>query len=261
MPYSRRARFYDIEYAECRDVGFIRSLINDGVTSVLEVPCGAGRVSKWIAREISELTIVDIEPEMVARAAETAARSGHGVNLSGEVCDMLNLALAQRFDLAIMPREALQLLPPMQGARALAAVGSHVVSGGHLFLDLATFSGHKKASADPDYYDPTRRDGTWEIDFTRRLADGARLTRRSAQYHDGNSILFELQHEIDRPGLQMECWASQMRLHRYERSWIDTTVPKGMTLEAVYGDYDRSKFSNMSPRMLVLYRNDGSKAR
>src|ERR1700677_954095 len=99
MSYSRRAEVYDVEYVEDRDREFVLSLINE-TTRVLEVPCGAGRLSRWIAAKAAELTVVDLEPKMVARALEIAEPAARG-RLDGQVADMRTLSLGRNFDLAL----------------------------------------------------------------------------------------------------------------------------------------------------------------
>jgi SAM-dependent methyltransferase len=248
MSYSRRAEVYEVEYVEDRDREFVLSLIG-GNARVVEIPCGAGRLSRWIAGEAAELTVVDLEPKMVARALERARR-GARARLDGRVADMRKLDLGREFDLALIPREALQLLAPADGARALAAVGSHVAPGGLMFVDLATFAG---AGGDPDYYDAAA-DGVWRENWTRRLGAGAELTRRSQQTRESDAILFELDYRIRRDGCETESWRSRMRLFRYDRKWVEAAAPRHMSLTAIFGGYDKTDFSAIAPRLLALYR-------
>ncbi|WP_225767862.1 class I SAM-dependent methyltransferase [Inquilinus sp. Marseille-Q2685] len=254
MPYSRRAAVYDVEYTEERDVGFILGLVGQAAPSVLEVPCGAGRLSLRIAPYAGRLTVVDLEPEMVARTVAALEREGHGGRIRGRVADMRELRLEERFDLALIPREALQLLPPEEGRQALAAAAAHVAPGGRLAVDLATFLPVPGGAPDPDYYDPARTDGVWATDWIRTLSDGSQLVRQSAQHHDGMSIRFDLQYRVLQGGRVAEDWAAGMRLHRYSRGWIDDARPDGMAVEAVHGDYDGSDFTGDSPRLIALYR-------
>ena len=250
MSYSRRADIYDVEYAEDRDRDFVLSLIGE-TDRVLEVPCGAGRLSRWIAEKAAELTLVDIEPKMVGRALESA-RPGARALLEGRVVDMRTLDLGREFDLALIPREALQLLTPADGARALAAVGAHVAPGGLMFVDLATFAG--ACPGDPDYYDGAAADGAWRDNWTRRLDAGAELTRRSQQTRESDAILFELDYFIRRGGDETETRRSQMRLFRYDHGFLEAAAPRGMSLAAIYGGYDKTDFSAIAPRLLALYR-------
>ncbi len=248
MSYSRRAEVYDVEYAEDRDRDFIGSLIREN-TRVLEVPCGAGRLSRGIAAKAAELTVVDLEPKMVARALDRA-RAGARARLDGQVADICTLDLGRKYDVALIPREALQLLAPAQATRALAAVGAHVAPGGLMFVDLATFNAH----ADPDYYDGAAAEGAWRDNWTRRLGPGAELARRSRQITEKDAILFELDYRVRRDDGGTDAWQSRMRLFRYDRDFIEASAPAGMSLIALYGGYDKTGYSIMASRLLALYR-------
>jgi SAM-dependent methyltransferase len=195
MSYSRRAEVYDVEYVEDRDRDFVLSLIAQ-TDRVLEVPCGAGRLSRWVATKAAELTVVDLEPNMVARALKSACPRARA-RLGGRVADMRTLDLGREYDVALIPREALQLLAPADAAGALAAVGAHVAPGGLMFVDLAMFN-DAHDPPDPDYYDGAATDRTWRVNWTRRLGAGAELTRRSRQTLEKDAILFELDYRIHR---------------------------------------------------------------
>jgi hypothetical protein len=82
------------------------------------------------------------------------------------------------------------------------------------------------------------------------------LTRHTRQQHDAESILIELDYQVEASGRSLDSWQSEMRLHRYERTWLDAAKPDCLTLEAVYGGYDRSSFSAISPRLLALFRKN-----
>jgi SAM-dependent methyltransferase len=248
MSYSRRAEVYEVEYTEDRDRDFVLSLIGE-TSRVLEVPCGAGRLSRWIAAKAAELTVVDLEPKMVARALESA-KPGARARLDGQVADMRRLNLGREFDLALIPREALQLLAPVDGARAIAAVGAHVAAGGLMLVDLATFN----ARADPDYYDGAAVDGAWRDNWTRRLGPDAVLARRSRQMFEKDAILFELDYRIRRDGRKAEAWQSEMRLFRYDGSFIEASKPVGMSLVGMYGEYNKTSYSAVASRLLALYQ-------
>jgi SAM-dependent methyltransferase len=219
---------------------------------VLEVPCGAGRLSRRLAQKAAELTIVDVEPKMVARAL--AACAGGGARVVGEIADMRTLDLGRVFDVALIPREALQLLAPTDAARALSAIGAHLASGGLLFVDLSMFRRADRARPDPDYYDEAAADGVWLKNWTRRLADGSQLIRRSVQRHEPNAIAFRLDYRVRHANGERRRWRSRMRLFLYDRDWVERATPPGMRLEHAYGDYDKTEFSSVAPRLLALYR-------
>ena len=254
MSYSRRAEVYAVEYDETRDVEFVLSLAAKTGGRILEIPCGAGRLSRHLAPVSHSLTVVDLEPAMVARALDVARLAGRGAIVRGAVQDMRNLALDQTFDLCVIPREALQLVPQPDGTRVLAAVARHLAPGGQLLVDLANFGPQATDEPDPDYYWPDHEDGVLYENWSRPLQDGTILARSSRQAHSAGVIKFDLHYQISFEGLLLDGWQSQMGLHRYERSWLDQATPAGMEIEHVYGGYDRSVFGNRAPRMISIYR-------
>lgn len=101
-------------------------------------------------------------------------------------------------------------------------------------------------------------DDTWHVDWTRDLPDGSSLTRQSAQRQEAASILLRLTYEINDKRHGVDSWHSEMRLYRYDPGWFGPATPDGMTLESVWGDYDGSPFSDLSPRLLALYRKSNT---
>lgn len=251
MPYSVRAAYYEIEYQEDRDVPFVLSLLHGSVRRVIEIPCGAGRMSRHLAPRVEALQVVDLEPGMVSRAVAIARAAAPKCAVSGHVQDMRSLSLDDCFDLAIIPREGLQLLPPDEGKMTLCALASHVVPGGCILVDLARFCGGD-GPRDPDYYKHDQPDGVYTNDWIRSLPDSTRLRRCSAQKNEGQSIVFDLKYVKESE--PTETWSSQMRIFRYDCDWIRSSVPTGMHLERLYGGYDRSPPGPGSRRLLALYR-------
>jgi SAM-dependent methyltransferase len=256
MPYSLRASLYDVEYAEDRDVGFVLALAEEQGGRILELPCGAGRLSRHLVRKARHLTVADIEPRMVECAVASARAASDVAEVVGVVSDMRTLSLGQSFDLVVVPREALQLLPPSEGEAALQSIAAHVAPGGLLFVDLASFSRKTCVPPDPDYYDPGRADGAWKTDWTRQVQGNALFTRRSAQHHsaDGGTIRFDFSYELAANGRSPQHWQSWMALHVYPPGWIERCIPEGLSLEGLYGGYDRSPCSVHAARSLALFR-------
>lgn len=252
MSYRDRAAIYTVEYQESRDLPFVLSLIGDRVRHVIEMPCGAGRLSRHLAPRVERLDVVDLEPDMVARAVDSARRASPSTRVEGHVQDMSELSLpdASGADLAIIPREALQLVPPEDGRRVLAAVAGHLAVGGRLLVDLATFTGVSDPP-DPDYFKPRMPFEAWSEDWVRALPDGRVLRRASKQSEVPGAIHFEMKYSLGSDFEQQ--WSSSMTLYRYSCTWIDESVPTGLRLEHVYGGYDRSSPGPASRRLLALY--------
>jgi hypothetical protein len=212
------------------------------------------RLSRRIAGKASSLTIVDLQPEMMSRALEAVRRAHPGASVAGVVQDMRHLTVDGMFDLVIISREALQLFPPEEGAAILSKAASRVAAGGRLLLDMAVFGSDALECPDPDYHFPGHFDGVWYVNWSKAVSSGTILTRSSAQWHDADSIRFDLKYDLRCDVNVVESWASQMRLYRYERSWLDRAMPAGMSLQHVHGCYKKSVFSDASHRLTAIYR-------
>ena len=254
MSYSLRAAHYEVEYQEERDVPFVLSLFDGSVRRVIELPCGAGRLSRHLARKAETLHVVDLESGMVSRAVAAASAAAPECAVHGHVQDMRSLSLDHCFDLAVLPREGLQLVPPREGERVLHVLAANIVPGGCILVDLARFCGRgsQNGQRDPDYYKPEHPDGVFSMDWARLLPGGGLLHRHSAQRDEGDSIVFDLNYreESESPA----GWSSQMRLYRYDSDWVTSALPEGFELERVCGAYDGSPLGPESHRILAVCR-------
>ncbi|MEM0935714.1 MAG: class I SAM-dependent methyltransferase [Pseudomonadota bacterium] len=251
MSYSRRAAIYEVEYQDTRDVPFVLSLLQGGVSWVIEAPCGAGRLSRHLAPRLAALDVIDLEPGMVARAVSAARSASATCQVTGHVQDMRDITLDSRADLAILPREGLQLVPPEDGKRVLASLARYLVPGGVIFVDLARFC-HSKGAPDPDYFRPCQADGRASLDWSRKLPDGGILHRSSSHRDEGGSLVFDLTYVQESVATQK--WSSQMRIFRYSIDWLEASAPPGTRLEKLYGAYDRTPPGPASRRILALFR-------
>jgi 2-polyprenyl-3-methyl-5-hydroxy-6-metoxy-1,4-benzoquinol methylase len=100
---------------------------------VLDVGCGPGWTSLFLAESRYRVTAVDLVPANVELAAQRAAR--WGVPIATEVADMEELDLGRRFDFALI-YDALH--HSAEHRRALARVAAHLRPGGWLLLGETT---------------------------------------------------------------------------------------------------------------------------
>lgn len=221
--YARRAALYDVEYRESRDVAFWLSQIRDGEDSVLEIPCGVGRLTFDLARRAREVTAVDIEPHMVEMLRRRVEERDLIGRVHARVGDLTSLSLGQEFDLIVVPREALQLLPLADAARALSRLVEHLLPGGRLIVDLATFA--DGCSGDPDYFDEEAVGDEWMLQWTRDLHDGRRLSRslRIRPMADRMHVAFRYQIADDDGG--STAFAEEIVLYRYDATSLSRLVP------------------------------------
>ena len=256
MQYRRRATIYRAEYKEERDFYFLSSFIRTSGMSILEVPCGVGRLSVWLSGLVDELTIVDLESDMVSRAKEAIEKLDGDTTINAVVGDVRSLNLGQSFDLAIVPREALQLFSPIDGKQVLSSVSNHLKAGGVMIIDCATFNESQIGdNPDPDYFDPAGQKKEWKKNWTRALEDGSNrcLIRWSNQYDHGQILEFKFRYDIEQDGRCVERWSSGMNLYRYPLGWMVSNCPDGSVLQTLYGDYDKSPLEKDSLRMIGIF--------
>ncbi len=245
--YLQRAAVYQTEYAEDRDVEFIKSYITKRDMSVLEVPCGAGRLAVELAALAGRYTIVDLEQAMLNETLARLRALGLADRVDGYAADMCEFDCGETFDLIIVPREALQLLEPASAVRAIGNLGGLLKKdAGRMVVDLAAFLN----DGDPDYFYPSFAEGRWHKNWTRNDVKASRLTRWSRQQSCTDRIEFEFRYELT-TGEGVQNFDSHMTLYRYNKKWVETNLPDDLFISGIWGNYDRQDHSDTSSRIIV----------
>lgn len=130
----------------------------DADTYVLEVGCGAGATTSYLAREVGCRVVgVDLRESMVALAQERAAREGVRGQVEFRVADVLNLPFADgQFDVVLCESVATFIEDKARVARELARV---VRPGGTVGLNEEVWL---QTPPPAEMVDSIRR--TWEIE-------------------------------------------------------------------------------------------------
>ena len=138
------ARYYDLDVADERDdINLYLSAASASDGPILELACGSGRVCIPLAGAGHEVTGVDRDADMLARAtAQWQDRKSHtpsGRNGSLRLVrgDITTIRLGRRFDLVILAFNSLLLLDGEAGRRAaLATIREHLTPDGRAMLDV-----------------------------------------------------------------------------------------------------------------------------
>jgi SAM-dependent methyltransferase len=134
------ARYYDLDLAEDPgDVSLYRALARRAEGPVLELGVGSGRIAVPLAMDGNEVTGVDNDPAMLARASERWARA-RGRTTAGSLelkdDDLLEVHLGPRFALVVMALNTILALGTAERqAAAFRAVRRHLRPGGLAAVD------------------------------------------------------------------------------------------------------------------------------
>ena len=135
MNYDPLTSLYELQYHTYRDDLHFYAKLAEGVSCVLELGSGTGRVSLHLARRGAKVTGLELSPEMLARAQSKAA--AENMNLELVQGDMRNFHLKRTFPLVIVPFNAfMHLYTPADQSGALERIYAHLEPGGTLALDL-----------------------------------------------------------------------------------------------------------------------------
>lgn len=257
--YENRAQFYDIEYAETRDHGFLTSMIGPGAKRIMVLPGGTGTTACALqkARPESMIYSVDIEPEMVSVAQD---RFG-GASVSSPLSvwgDMTDLKFDVAFDHIFVAREAFQMLPDDAAALAcLLSIKQSLAKGGTVVLDIANFD-TPAALSDLNYYDGSRQDGHPYLDCRQPYGNGT-LLRHVTQFSDpAGNRRFKLSYQIENPdSTPPASFDASLALRKYDLPALKMLITQaGLSIHDIFGDYEKSPFTPDAPRLCCILGSD-----
>lgn len=149
------ARYYDLDLQDDPgDLDLYLALAARASGPILELACGTGRLCVPLAEEGHEVTGIDIDPDMLARARRRwadAQKSDGGTIGTLELveADLLEADLGGRFALVFLALNSLLLLADEQRQRAaLAAAARHLAPGGRAIVDVWLPAPHELATYD-----------------------------------------------------------------------------------------------------------------
>jgi SAM-dependent methyltransferase len=137
-----------------------RSAGVDGAADVLELGCGTGRVSLFLARLGHRVTGLDRDPEVTDALAGRAAVAG--LEIDTVIADASSFRLDSRFDVVLATMQLIQLMRGRPGRLSLLEhARAHLRPGGRFAAALLDLSGEP---LDGDYTPPLpdiREVGGW----------------------------------------------------------------------------------------------------
>ncbi len=238
------ARLYDWEHDELMaDAELYVELARRTGGPVLELACGTGRVLAPLAAAGFDVVGVDRSEAMLERAR---------ARLRGQVClmqgDMVRRLPERSFSLVILALDAFGFLTEIdQQLALLRAVRRSLPDDGLLALDLVHVAPLfdqvqglpvlQRSGEDPET-------GALVVKWMVRTLHPASQRLELLSLYDLSWANGELRRLTER-----------VELRYYSRFEIDHLLRlTGLTVEAVYGDYDLAAFDDESPRLIVLAR-------
>lgn len=254
------AELYDFLplYTERKDVDFYieeaqRAAAHaaPGVTPVLELGCGSGRILVPTAAAGVRIVGLDLSPAMLARCRAKLAAQPAEVRARARLVEgsMTDFHFHEKFQLITTPFRAFQHLIAVEDQLAcLARVREHLAPGGRLILDM--FHVNPAGMYDPEWM-KEREDGP-----PATLPDGRRFrrTHRIVAFHRAtqcNEVEFACY--LTHPDGREERITQSFPFRYFFRYEVEHMLARaGLRTAAVYGDFARSPFADESAEMITI---------
>jgi SAM-dependent methyltransferase len=251
------ARLYDVDLAEDPgDVNLYLALAGRTGGPVLEIASGSGRVAVPLAEAGYEVTAVDIDPAMLARAEKAIAGADPAVRSRVELveADLVDLSLTggPRFRLAILALNSILLLATRDRQRdALQTMARNLAPGGIAVVDVWVPSGDELA----------RYDGRVGLEYVRIDPEtGLLVTKMASAQHEpatGHVGLTTIYDESE-PGGPTRRWIREDRLRLLNAEELRSLADSAeLDVEVLAGDYDLNPVGPHDERVILVARRRG----
>jgi SAM-dependent methyltransferase len=242
------ARLYDLDLADDPgDLDLYLALAARAGGPVLELACGTGRLTVPLAEAGHELTGVDIDPAMLARARARATQSGVAVTWVESDLVGLRLPNAGAFAMAFIALNSLMALDDRDRQReALRTLAAHVRSGGLVVVDVWQ----------PDLDDLARFDSRLMLEWVRDdEATGEPVTKIGSAQHDAPTQTVTLTQLFERggPGESPRRWIRTDRLRLVSADELQGMAEDaGLEVEVLAGGYDLAPLGAGGDRAVLV---------
>ena len=242
--YNNEATFYDLLYNSTDDLEYYRRLASQANGPILELACGTGRITIPLARAGHEITGLDLSEKMLDQARSKLKREPAEVRRLVKLTegDMRTFNLKRKFGLCLIPFFSFQhLLSERDQLQTLSRIRKHLLPGGRFAFNVFN----------PDL---TRAEGLQRLDKVVE-SPGQTSMRYSVQWFDRANqttrgwLIYEF---IGLDGV-VKRKVSPFKLKYLFLADVKRLLKKaGFIQIALYGNYDRTKFSSKSPMMVFI---------
>jgi SAM-dependent methyltransferase len=248
------ARLYDLDLSEDPgDLDLYRALAARTGGPVLELAVGSGRLAVALAADGHDVTGVDLDPAMLARARRAGDAAGRStarrLHLVEGDARTLRLPAAGTFRLAFIPLNSIFLMGGRADqAAAVATLAAHLAPGGLAVIDAWL----------PGADDFSRYDGRLALEWVREEAEtGRTVTKVCSAVYDPASGSVRLTTIFDEglPGAAPVRWVRVDRLRLVGPDELVAFVEAaGLEVETLAGDYDLGELSPGAERVVLVAR-------
>jgi SAM-dependent methyltransferase len=248
------ARLYDLDLAEDPgDLDLFLALAARTGGPILELAVGTGRLAVPLAASGYDVTGVDLDPAMLARAGTAAGDAGATVARRLRLVEgdarTVRLPDAGSFRLATIPLNSIFLMGTRRDqAEAVATLAAHLAPGGLAVVDAWL----------PDADDLSRYDGRVVLEWVREEpATGRTVTKTGSAIYDptGNVVRLTTIFDAATPGGPAVRW---VRVDRLRLVGADELVgfaeAAGLVVDALAGDYDLGPLELGAERVILVAR-------
>jgi len=254
------ARLYDVDLLEDPgDVDLYLALAARTGGPILEIAAGSGRVAVPLAVAGYDVTAVDLDGAMLARAAARATAEGIDTRARVDLveADLVGLDLpgGARFRLAILALNSMLLLDSRELQQAaIQTLARHLEPGGLAVVDVWL----------PGAGELARYDGRISLEYVRRDPDtGLQITKTAAAQHEpatGRIVLTTIYDEGE-PGQSPRRWVREDRLRLLNADELRAMAESaGFEVELVAGDYELNTIGPHDERAILVARRRGRPA-
>jgi SAM-dependent methyltransferase len=254
------ARLYDVDLLEDPgDLDLYLALASRAGGPILEIAAGSGRVALPLAEAGYNVTLVDIDAGMLARARAAADKVGPAVSARLEFVegDLVGLDLpgGAQFRLAILALNSILLLGSRRTQQeALETMARHLLPGGLAVIDVWLPSAEELA----------RYDGRLSLEYVRTDPEtGLTVAKSAAAQHEpamGHVDLTVIYDEGEQGG-PVRRWLREDRLCLLNAVDLRSLAESaGLVVEVVAGDYDLNTLSAHDERAILVARRRGRPA-
>jgi SAM-dependent methyltransferase len=248
------ARLYDLDLSEDPgDLDLLLALAARAGGPVLELAAGSGRLTVPLAEDGHEVTGVDLDEAMLARARDRADAAGKAVarrvRLVRDDARTVRLPDAGDYRLACIPLNSLFLMGTRTDqAAAVATLAAHLAPGGLAMVDAWL----------PDADDLARYDGRLVLEWVREdPATGRTVSKTGSAVYDATtaSVVLTTIFEEGRGGEPAVRWvrADRLRLVAPDEL-VAFAEAAGLVPDTLAGDYDMGPLGPGAERVIMVAR-------